>query len=117
MCNGDNGKYMATSIELDTLDDMFFIKEIKKTNKGYEVEIVEYLEDYKNAINVENEKDEEKQYDIEIKNLKNETVAIVSNTDSETKVLETVKDNIDKFTKKKILLEMKSENLYIRQVG
>ena len=44
--NEDLDKYITTGIGLDTQDDMFYIKKINKTKAGYEVEIVEYLEDY-----------------------------------------------------------------------
>ena len=48
-------KYLTTGVGLDTLDDSFYIKNINKTKTGYQVEIVEYLEDYENAMGVEDE--------------------------------------------------------------
>ena len=76
------GKYISTGIELDTLDDCFYIKNIRKTKDGYEVEIAEYLEDYVNSLGVE---DENEIYEIYIKNLNVETIANVKNTEGETK--------------------------------
>ena len=39
-------KYYAVGMGLDQLDDLFLLNEIQKTPTGYEVEIIEYLEDY-----------------------------------------------------------------------
>ena len=100
------GKYLTTGIGLDTQDDMFYIKKINKTKDGYEVEIVEYLEDYENAMELE---DENEVYDIYIKNLKQETVATIKSNESETRAIEVVKENIDKFTTKKVKLVKNSE--------
>ena len=45
-------------------------------------------------------------------------IATIKSNDGETKSIEVVKENIDKFTTKKIILEKdKNENLYVRQVG
>ena len=100
---------------LDTLDDSFFIKQITKTKNGYEVEITEYLEDYENSMNIE---DENQVYDIYIKDLNHNIIATIKSNDGKTKSIEVVKENIDKFTTKKIILEKdKNENLYVRQVG
>ena len=112
--NEDLKKYVATGVGLDTLDDSFFIKKINKTKTGYEVEIAEYLEDYENSINVE---DENQVYDIYIKDLSHNIIATIKSNDGETKSIEVVKENIDKFTTKKIILEKdKNGNLYVRQV-
>lgn len=100
------GKYLTTGIGLDTQDDMFYIKKINKTKKGYEVEIVEYLEDYENAMGLE---DENEVYDIYIKNLNQETVTTIKSTESETRAIEVVKENIDKFTTKTVKLVKNSE--------
>ena len=90
-------KYVTTGIGLDTEDDMFYIKHINKNKSGYEVEIVEYLEDYQNSMGIE---DENEVYDIYIKNLNQETVATVKSNESETRAIEVVKENIDKFNTK-----------------
>ena len=95
--NEELGKYISTGIELDTLDDCFYIKNIRKTKDGYEVEMAEYLEDYVNSLGVE---DENEIYEIYIKNLNEETIANVKNTEGETKTIDVVKENLDKFTTK-----------------
>lgn len=108
------GKYISTGIELDTLEDCFYIKNIKKTKDGYEVEIAEYLEDYVNSLGVE---DENEIYEIYIKNLNEETIANVKNTEGETKIIEVVKENLDKFTTKTVnLMKNSNGNIYVESV-
>ena len=108
------GKYISTGIGLDTLDDCFLIKNIKKTKDGYEVEIAEYLEDYENSLGVE---DENEIYEIYIKNLNQEKIASVKNNESETKAIETFKENIDKFTTKTVNLSKSSDGkIYVQSV-
>ena len=108
------GKYISTGIELDTLDDCFYIKNIRKTKDGYEVEIAEYLEDYVNSLGVE---DENEIYEIYIKNLNEETIENVKNTEGETKIIEIVKENLDKFTTKIVNLKKNSNgNIYVESV-
>ena len=108
------GKYISTGIELDTLDDCFYIKNIRKTKEGYEVEIAEYLEDYVNSLGIE---DENEIYEIYIKNLNEETIANVKNTEGETKIIEVVKENLDKFTTKTVNLKKNSNgNIYVESV-
>lgn len=108
------GKYLTTGIGLDTLEDLFFIKNIKKVSNGYEVEIVEYLEDYEEAMTSEGEIEN---YNIYIKNLKQETVATIRSNESETRTIKIVKENIDKFTTKKInLVKNSSGNIFVESV-
>lgn len=104
--NEDLDKYITTGIGLDTQDDMFYIKKINKTKDGYEVEIVEYLEDYENSMGLE---DENEVYDIYIKNLDQETVTTIKSNEGETRAIEVVKENIDKFTTKTVKLVKDSE--------
>lgn len=112
--NEDLDKYITTGIGLDTQDDMFYIKEINKTKDGYEVEIVEYLEDYENAMGLE---DETEVYDIYIKNLNQETVATIKSNEGETRAIEVVKENIDKFTTKTVKLVKGAEGkLFVESV-
>ena len=118
----DENTYVATNVELDTENDKFLINNIKKTKQGYEVEIVEYLEDYSNEpedviIDEENKTAEETEFDISIKNVNEETVFSVKNTEGPTEIIDKVKSNIDKFTKKKLTIE-KGENdkLYVTKV-
>lgn len=108
------GKYLTTGIGLDTQDDMFYIKKINKTKNGYEIEIVEYLEDYENAMGLE---DENEVYDIYIKNLNQEIVATIKSNESETRAIEVVKENIDKFTTKKVkLIKNSEEKIFVESV-
>lgn len=112
--NEELGKYISTGIGLDTLDDCFLIKNIKKTKDGYEVEIAEYLEDYENSLGVESE---DEIYEIYIKNLNQETIATVKNTEGETKIIDIVKENLDKFNTKTIELNKGSDGkLYVQSV-
>lgn len=110
----NNGKYITTGIGLDTQDDMFFIKSINKNKDEYKVEIIEYLEDYENAMGVE---DETEEYDIYVKNLNQETIATIKNSESESRKIEIIKENIDKFTTKKVNLKIDSSGkLYVESV-
>lgn len=110
----NSGKYLATGIGLDSEDDSFLLNKIDKTKEGYKVEIVEYLEDYSEAINVE---DENQEYNVYIKNLNEETIATIKSTESETKAIEVVKENVEKFTKKSINLIKNSEGkIYVKSV-
>lgn len=107
-------KYVITGVELDTLDDSFYIKNINKTKNGYVAEIVEYLEDYENALGVE---DESEIYEIYIKNLNGETVATVKSNESETKTIDLIKENINQFTIKTVnLIKDKNENIYVQSI-
>ena len=107
-------KYITSGIGLDSLDDSFLIKNINKNKNEYDVEIVEYLEDYSNSAGVE---DEDEVYDIYIKNLNQDTIATIKSNEGETKAIETVKENIDKFTTKTIKLIKDSDgNIYVKQV-
>lgn len=107
-------KYVITGVELDTLDDSFYIKNINKTKNGYVAEIVEYLEDYENALGVE---DESEIYEIYIKSLNGETVATVKSNESETKTIDLIKENINQFTTKTVnLIKDKNENIYVQSI-
>lgn len=107
-------KYVTTGIGLDTQDDLFYIKQINKTKDGYEVEIVEYLEDYENSMGIE---DESEVYDIYIKNLNQEIVATIKSNEGETRAIEVVKENIDRFTTKTVKLVKGAEGkLFVESV-
>lgn len=110
----NEGEYLTTGIGLNAQEDMFLIKEINKNENGYEVEIVEYIEDYQNAIELE---DEKQIYDVYIKNLNQELVETIKSTQSETRTIEVVKQNIDKFTTKKVnLITDSSGKIYVESV-
>lgn len=91
-----NDKYYPEGRGLDEKEDSFLLNRIEKTKDGYEVEIIEYLEDYFNLISKEKDI-------IVIENTKEEKVVEVKSSE-EDKVKEFVKNNIDKFSKKKLIL-------------
>lgn len=88
--------YYATSIELDQKEDNFLLNQIQKTKEGYEVEIIEYIEDYSKV-------DSEQMVILE--NKKEEPIAQVEAKESETKTIEQVKENVESFSKKKIKIQ------------
>lgn len=107
--------YNAIGMGLDQEDDCFFLNRIEKNKEQYNVEIIEYLVDY-SEFGIEIESTEEK--DIKIKNLREETIATIKSTEDENKIIDLVKENADKFTKKEIVLNKNSENkIYISSVS
>ena len=101
--NQETQSYEPTNIQLDSDNDTFIINKIEKTKEGYKIEIVEYIEDYsEEQIDIESE--EEKEFTIHIKNTQGEEITSVKNTEGHTKIIEEVKANIDKFSKKNIQL-------------
>ena len=50
--NKETNRYIATEVEFDQEEDSFLLDNINKTDDGYIVEIVEYLEDYSTEDNV-----------------------------------------------------------------
>ena len=114
--------YIASEINLDNKEDSFFINKIEKTKDGYTVEIVEYLEDYSNVESLTEEdlqkNEEELNYSIYLENLNGDRISELKNNDGETKVIETVKANLDRFTKKVITLEKgTNDSLNLIRVG
>lgn len=97
-------KYLATETMLDEKEDAFLLNNIEKTKEGYTIEIIEYLEDY----GQENK--------IIIRNLQEEEIGQVGINDSETKMQEVVKNNINRFSKKKIYLKNENGNLTVQKV-
>ena len=118
--NEEEQKYNATNIELDTDNDKFFINKIEKTKNGYEVEIIEYLEDYseepEDFIATDTEENNQEGFNIPIKNLSGEKIFTVKNSEGQSKIVEELKSNIDKFSKKKISLEKENDKIYITKV-
>ena len=101
--NKDLDEYISTGMGLDSLDDSFLVKNITKTKEGYQVEIAEYLVDYSNSIDA----------------LNADTITTISSTEisgGDTKIIEKVKENIDKFTTKKVNLVKENEKIYIQSV-
>ena len=111
--NKETNMYIATEVEFDQEEDSFLLDNISKTdtennennaNSNYVVEIVEYLEDYSNEDSVV------------VKTTKDEEIGRVAISDGETKIQEIVKNNKDRFEKKKIYLKIENENLIIEKV-
>lgn len=106
--NKEGEIYKPTDISLDAIKDSLYLNKIERTKEGYIAEIVEYLVDY-------TKEDEGR---IEIKNLNNEIIATLSNNETDANIIQIVKNNIDKFNKKKITLDKKdNEQLIIKKVS
>lgn len=93
--NQDINMYIATEVDLDLKEDTFLLNTIEKKNNPYIIEVVEYLEDYSVEGN------------IIIKNIDEEEIDKVSNDKTEAEIKEIVKNNLDKFTKKRVYLSQK----------
>lgn len=114
MLESESGKYIATDIELDNEKDSFLINKIQKTKENYTVEIMEYLEDYSQITEDENGN---QKGNIILKNLQEEIITSISGTESETKIIETVKENSDKFSKKTLIIYRgENDKLYLKSV-
>lgn len=105
------GKYLATEIQLDGKEDNFLLNQIKKTKEGYETEVIEYILDYSEVIAAGEENS-----NISIQNLVGEEIGKVKSIENETNIQQIVKDNIEKFSKKKIELVKKEDKLVIKNV-
>lgn len=99
-----HGKYEATEVELDQKQDTFLINEITKTKDNYKVEILEYLVDYTNENN------------IAIKNINEELIGTIGNSNNNTEIQEMVKKHKDRFTKKNITLKKEDNKLIVQKV-
>lgn len=100
-------EYYAIGMGLDQLEDSFLLNEIQKTQDGYEVEIIEYLEDYSQTLDEREE--------IIIRNTKEEEIGRVNST-REEQVKEMVKNNMDRLSRKKIVLKLENEKLQVERV-
>ena len=107
--------YVAEEIQTDNKEDVFYINSIEKSQNEYKVEIAEYLEDYSNETNETEESNNG--YDIKIENLNGEEIATVKDTDGETVIVNTIKENIDKLSKKIVTLQKgDNDNFYVTKV-
>lgn len=107
--------YVAGEIQTDNKEDVFYINSIEKSQNEYKVEIAEYLEDYSNETNGAEENNNG--YDIKIENLNGEEIATVKDTDGETVIVNTIKENIDKLSKKIVTLQKgDNDNFYVIKV-
>ncbi len=118
----ETDKYYATGMGLDQEEDCFLLNQINKTDTGYEVEIVEYLEDYSQE-NIENLDTEEgientnmQNFQIIIRNLNDEEIGKVEEN-QESSSQDIVKNNLDKFTKKIVTLKKEGDNIYVQKVS
>ncbi len=110
--NEETDTYYAIGSGLDNQEDVFLLDTIQRKENGYTVQIVEYLEDYSEGIETTNT-----EYNIQIKNLNDETIGTVKNTEDETNIQQIVKDNIDRFSKKEVTLKTdESGNIYVTSV-
>ena len=88
---------------------LFLLNNIEKEKDVYKVELVEYLEDYTPMLS------EQPEDYIIIKNLDGEEISRTSSSNEEEE-LDIVKRNIDRFSKKEVLLKNENEKLYIQKV-
>ena len=110
--NEETDTYYAIGSGLDNQEDVFLLDKIQKQDNGYTVQIVEYLEDYSEGYETT-----DAEYNIQIKNLNDETIGEVKSTESETNIQQFVKDNIEKFTKKEVNLKTdENGNIYVTSV-
>lgn len=107
--NQEKNAYIAETVELDQQSDLFLLNKIDKIKNGYEVDIIEYLEDYSPMLK------EQPEDFVKIKNLEEEEIGKISGS-AEEEETEFVKKNVEHFTKKKITLELEDEKLVIRKV-
>lgn len=109
-------KYYATGMGLDQEEDCFLLNNIKKVENGYEIEIVEYLEDYSQETDSETEKSLNNDMEIIIRNLNDEEIGRIKENQEITSQ-DIVKNNIDKFNKKIVTLKQEGDNLYVQKVS
>ena len=114
--DAETDKYYATGMGLDQEEDCFLLNQINKTDTGYEVEIVEYLEDYSQE-NIENtENTSMENFQIIIRNLNDEEIGKVEEN-QESSSQDILKNNLDKFTKKIVTLKKEGDNIYVQKVS
>lgn len=105
--NEETKKYNINQITLDAVSDVYLLNKIERDNNGYKVEIIEYLIDY---TEVENNK-------VSIKNLKDEKIYELKEEEATAgNVKKVVKENIGKFSKKKIYLEKEDERIVVKKI-
>lgn len=110
--NKETNTYYAIGSGLDNQEDVFLLQNIQKQENGYIVEMIEYLEDYSEGYESTNT-----EYNIQIKNIKEETIGTVKSTEAETNIQQFVKENMDKFTKKEVKLKTdENGNIYVISV-
>lgn len=99
-------KYKINETTLDAISDSYLLNKIEKDKNGYVVEIVEYLVDYTDS---ENGK-------VVIKNLNEDKIYELTEEEAtDGNIKKVVKENMDKFSKKKVTLE-KEETVVVKKV-
>lgn len=107
----ETDKYYPIGIGLDNKEDAFLLNKIEKTDQGYKVEIIEYLEEYVST------QDGETTNEIIVENLDEEKIETIENIEDENNIQEIVKNNIERFTKKEIELKIDSNGrIYVVSV-
>ncbi|MBR3002760.1 MAG: hypothetical protein IKF38_04265 [Clostridia bacterium] len=100
-------KYQINEITLDAKKDSFLLNKIEKNKNIYTIEIVEYLVDYTDS---ENGK-------IVIRNINEENIYELTEEEAtESNIKNIVKENMDRFSKKHVILEKQQDNLIIKKV-
>ena len=98
--------YYAVGVDLDQQEDVFLLNKIELVENGYEIEIIEYLEDY-------SQETEEKQ--IKIRNIEGEEIGEVS-SNNEIEAKELVRNKSEQLSKKKIWLKQEDGKLQVTKV-
>ena len=106
--NAQMQKYYPTQTEFDNEEGSFLLNTITKTQDGYIVEIIEYLEDYSKVI--------EGMDIVLIRNLNEEEIGQAKSENDEQNIQDIIKRNEEKFTKKTIYLKQVEENLYVQKI-
>lgn len=89
---------------MDEDSDEFLLNTINRVENGYEVEIVEYLENYS------------EEQSVIIKNLSGEEIGRAGINDNDTKMQQVVKEHLDRFSKKKVYLKNEDGRLVVQKV-
>lgn len=99
--------YKINEITLDAVSDSYLLSKIEKEKTGYKVEIIEYLVDYTNS----------EEGKVEIQNLNGDKIYELTEEEAtEGNIKKVVKENTDKFDKKKIELENTNGNIVVKKI-
>lgn len=120
--NPETEKYYAVGRGIDDEEDCFLLNTITRADDGYNVEIVEYLEDYSEVygnITVESDESPDNSADsdskIVIRNTNGDEIGEI-NSNQEDMAKDMVKENIDRFSKKQLKIKKDGDNLYVKSV-
>ena len=103
----ESKKYLINDITLDAIKDSYLLNKIEKNNNGYVAQIIEYLVDYTEADNGK----------VVIKNLNDETIMeVTEESATESNIKKIIKENIDRFSKKKVTFENEDEKIIVKKV-